>query len=181
MKFYTIATVMAIFFSSCLTKSIPDAMLSTKDGQGSNTTATMRYEVNGNPVTIAVTDADNQNPGYYTLSCSKSSFYILSGVSNSGEITFMFYTDSLSEKNYRYDRMYGEMFFLDYNGTAEYVAGPTDYMSFTITSYKNGRISGNFSGQLTPLITAGNPVNTYGPRGSVLITNGSFQNVPVLY
>ncbi len=52
-------------------------------------------------------------------------------------------------------------------------------MSFTITSYSNGHISGNFSGVLTPLADANN--NVFGDPGSVIITNGSFKNVPVFY
>jgi hypothetical protein len=70
---------------------------------------------------------------------------------------------------------------LSFNGTNEYVHVPSDSMSFNITSYKDGRISGNFSGQLTPMVVAGYPNNTYGAPGSVLVTNGSFQNVPVFY
>jgi hypothetical protein len=54
-------------------------------------------------------------------------------------------------------------------------------MSFNITSYSKGHISGNFSGILTPMIMAGNPNNTYGPSGSVSITKGSFKDVPVFY
>jgi hypothetical protein len=54
-------------------------------------------------------------------------------------------------------------------------------MDFNITSYKDGRISGNFSGQLSPLVYQGYYANTYGTFGSVLIKNGSFNNVPVIY
>jgi len=48
MKFYLIASVMMIFFSSCLKQSIPDAMLASKNpgGHGS-ATATLSYEING--------------------------------------------------------------------------------------------------------------------------------------
>ena len=149
-------------------------------GQGGST-ATLSYKVNGNAVNISVSNADSQDPNYYTLGCTKSSGYILDGLSSSGEITFTFYTDSLTIGNYIYTGNYGDMYFIRYNGQDEYVHAASDSMSFNITTYKNGLISGNFSGQLTPLISAGNPNNTYGAPGSTSITNGSFQNVPVFY
>jgi len=183
MRFYVIALLMAIFLSSCLKQSISDAMLGSKNSGGrGKITATLSYKINGNAVNISVNDADNQNPNLYTLGCSKYvGYYSLSGLSNSGEAGFSFYTDTLTVGNYKYIGTYGDMFFISYNGTDEYVHAPSDSMSFNITSYNNGHISGNFSGVLTPLITAGNPDNTYGTPGSVLITNGSFENVPVFY
>ncbi|MEO6455935.1 MAG: hypothetical protein ABIN97_17775 [Ginsengibacter sp.] len=181
MKFYLIAGVMVIFLSSCLKQSIPDAMLASKNPGGS-ATATLSYKINGNAVNISVDNADKQNPNLYTLGCSKNAgYYALQGLSSAGETTFVFYTDSLTVRNYEYTGIYGDMFFISYNGTNEYVHAASDNMSFNITSYNNGHISGNFSGQLTPMIAAGNPNNTYGAPGSILITNGSFQNVPVFY
>ncbi|HEY5370372.1 MAG TPA: hypothetical protein VIJ75_15420 [Hanamia sp.] len=180
MKVYVIVLLIAIILSSCLKQSIPDAMLGVKNsgGQG-KVTATLSYKINGNAVNISVDDADNQN-GFYTLACSlNSGYYILSGVSNSGETTFSFYTDSLAVGNYKFLGTYGDMFFTDYNNTAEYVHAPSDSMSFNITSNNNRHISGNFSGVLTPLLDPNN--NIYGDPSSVLITNGSFKNVPVFY
>ncbi len=183
MKFYVIAAIMAITLSSCLKESIPDAMLDTKNSGGDNVTATLSYEINGKPVNISVTDADNQSMiPYYILGCSKSTgYYNLDAVSNPGETTFSFYTDSLTVGNYKYLGTYGDMFFIDYYNTNEYVHAASDSMSFNVTSYSNGHISGNFSGLLTPMVTAGTINNTYGTPGSVLITNGSFKNVPVFY
>lgn len=184
MRFYVIALLMTIFLSSCLKQSIPDAMLGSKNSGGrGKVTATLSYKINGNAVNISVNDADNQNTvPYYTLGCSKyTGYYSLSGISNSGETAFSFYTDTLTVGNYKYSGTYGDMFFIDYYNTAEYVHAASDSMSFNITSYNNGHISGNFSGVLTPLIAAGNTGNTYGTPGSVLITNGSFENVPVFY
>jgi hypothetical protein len=184
MRFYVIALLMAIFLSSCLKQSIPDAMLGSRSPGGrGKVTATLSYKINGNAVNISVNDADNQSViPYYTLGCSKyAGYYNLDAISNSGETTFSFYTDSLAVGNYKYLGTYGDLFFIDYYNTAEYVHAPSDSMSINITSYNNGHLSGNFSGVLTPLITAGNPDNTYGAPGSVLITNGSFENVPVFY
>jgi hypothetical protein len=180
MKFYSIVTVIAILLSSCLKQSIPDAMLNKNSSGG--ITATMSYELNGNPVNISVDDAHNLGYNSYILGCSKfSGYYAFQGLSDYGETSFAFYTDSLTIGNYEYISTYGDMFFISYNGTNEYVHAPLDSMSFNITSYNNGHISGNFSGVLTPLITASTINNIFGDPGSVLITNGSFENVPVFY
>jgi hypothetical protein len=182
MKPYLVVVAM-VLFSSCLKQSIPDAMLHAKNsgGQGGGPTATLSYSLNGNAVSISVPNADSQNPSYYTLGCTKVSAYYLEAISPSGETTFTFYTDSLTAGRYTYTGLYGDMYFIDYNGQNEYVHAATDSLSFTITSYKSGHISGNFSGRLTPMISAGNPTNIYGVSGSILITNGTFQNVPVFY
>lgn len=182
MKFYLIVAATAILLASCLKQSIPDAMLGKGSGTGANATATLSYKLNGNPVNITVTDAGNQDPNNYTLGCSKSAgYYSLSGLSDAGETSFLFFTDSLTTGVYTYTANYGDMFFISYNGENEFVHGPTDSLSFTITSFNNGYISGSFSGQLTPYDLDSNSNGTYGPFGSVLITNGSFKNVPVFY
>lgn len=184
MKSYLII-IAVIFFSSCLKQSIPDAMLGKHSSLG-GTTATLNYNINGNAVNIKVENADQQNSNLtafpYTLGCSKlAGFYNLEGLSSSGYFYFTFNTDSLMTGNYKYTSAYGDMSFTIYNDTFEYVHAPTDSISFNITSYTNGHISGNFSGTLTPLIVAGNPDNIYGTPGSVLITDGTFKNVPVFY
>ena len=183
MKFYLIGVVMVIVFSSCLKQSIPDAMLDPEHSGNGSKTATLSYEIDGNSVNISVPDADNQSTyPYRTLYCSKDlGNYNLSGVSNTGEITFSFYTDSLAVGNYKYTGANGEIFVTDYNNRNAFIFAATDSMSFNITSYNNGHISGNFSGVLTPMIAAGNPYNTYGAASSVSITKGSFKNIPVFY
>jgi hypothetical protein len=179
MKFYLIAAVMVVFFPSCLKESIAGAMLTSKHPGGP--TATLSYEINGNIVTLSVDDAYNQNPNSYTLGCSKSGYYSLSALTSFGEFAFAFYTDSLTVGNYKYTGAFGDMFFTRYNGVNEYVHASSDSMSFNVTSYSNGRISGNFSGALTPLLRPSTISNIFGDPGSVLITNGSFENVPVFY
>lgn len=180
MKFNLTACAMVIFLSSCLKQSIPDALLQQNSGGNSNVTATLSYEVNGNAVNLSVNDAANQDPNSYSLGCTKSlGEYFLDGLTNTGEFTFHFITDSLAVGNYKYTSIYGPQYFLSYNGSADYVYNGYDSLSFNITSYKNGLISGNFSGLLTPLIDPNN--NTYGTTSSVIITNGSFKNVPIFY
>jgi len=183
MKLFLITAVISILLSACLKQSIPDAMLNAENsgGQG-DVTATLSYKINGNAVNLSVPDAESQDPSLYTLGCTKSGGYILDAVPSTGEFTFNFSTDSLTRGNYIYIGNGGELFITTYNGQDEFVYAPTDSMSFNVTSYKNGLISGNFSGQLTPLISDSNPNNSiYGAPSSILITDGSFKNVPVFY
>jgi hypothetical protein len=180
MKLYLIIAAITVFLSSCLKQSIPDAMLGITV-KGPVQTATMNYEINGNPVAISVMDADNQLAGSRRLYCEKSSGYLLSGLSNYTEFLFTFYTDSLIVGNYKYTSSYGHMYVTTFEGKPQYVYSPGDYLDFNVSSYKDGHISGNFSGQLTPAISQGYPNNIYGTPGSVVIKNGSFNNVPVFY
>lgn len=180
MKFYLTIAATTLVLSSCYKQSIADAMLGVT-GSKQTTTATLSYEINGNPVSISVKDADHQLAGSPTLYCEKSGGYILSGISSFGEIVFTFHTDSLIVGNYKYTSYYGPMYVTSFEGKPQYVYNPGDNMNFTVTSYTDGHISGNFSGQLTPAISPGYPDNIYGTPGSVLIKNGSFKNVPVFY
>lgn len=175
MKCFCIAVTVMLLLPSCLKQSIPDAMLHKNTGS----TATLSYEFNGESVKLSVPDADNQMPGNYRLVCTKDYFYSLEAVVG-GEFTFTFYKDSLTTGNYTYTSSFGDMFITDYKNRPSFVHYPGDNMNFNITSYTNGHISGNFSGKLTPLISAGTP-DIWGDAGSVLITNGSFENVPVFY
>jgi hypothetical protein len=178
-KFYLIIAAVSIILSSCLKQSIPDAMLNKPDGQ--NQTATLRYEINGKLVLISVRDSENGAGGFRTLECVKAGGYVLSGVSSSGDFVFTFYADSLQVGNYKYLSSYGPSYVTTFEGRPQYVYGPADNMNFNVTTYKDGRISGNFTGQLTPAISQGNPNNVYGTPGSVVIRNGSFTNIPVIY
>lgn len=181
MKLYALAIVITVALSSCLKESIADAILHEQNG-GSGITASLSYQLNGTTVSVTVDDADNQDHSYYRLGCSKPfRTYTLDALTDFGETAFPFYTDTLSVGNYKYTGGNGEMFFLDYNNQAEYVYAPSDSMSLNITSYSNGHISGNFSGVLTPLVTAGTINNIFGDPSSIHITNGTFKNVPVFY
>lgn len=175
-KFHLALFAVALLFCSCFKKSIADAMLDSAKGG----TATLRYEINGNSYSASVRDADNRYGGYYTLYCQKSSgYYEFGGETNGGSIGFFMVTDSLKPGNYKYTASY--TYVTDFNGQPCYIAGGTDNMSINVTSYKGGRVSGNFTGQLTPsaMQTSSGPV--FGTYGSVLIKNGSFSNVPVVY
>ena len=178
---YIVIAACAFLLSSCYKQSIADAML-TASGRKS-VTATLNYQINGTPVSVSVMNADNQAAtGFHALECVKQGGYVFSGVISLGvELVYIFNTDSLKVGNYKTTGIYSDNYVTTFQGRPQYLYGPSDFMSFTVTSYKNGHISGNFSGQLTPAIAQNYPNNIYGAMGSVVIKNGSFTNVPVIY
>ncbi|TMI78107.1 MAG: hypothetical protein E6H10_17775 [Bacteroidetes bacterium] len=174
MKFYLIATAIPILLSSCLKQSIPDAMLGTS--KHTKITATLSYEINGNLVNVSVDDADNQASNFHTLECVKlNGYYNLSAITDFGEFTFNFFTDSLKVGSYNYPTNSGGIYVTDFHGP-NFVYYPMDKMNFNVTTYEAGHISGNFSGVLTPQVN-----NIWGAASSVTIKNGSFKNVPIFY
>ena len=139
-------------------------------------TATLSYEINGTLVNVSVDDADNPASNSGTLECVKlNSYYNLSALTEFGEFTFNFYTDSLKVGSYSYPTNSGGIFVTDFQGP-NYVYSPTDKMNVNVTIYEAGHISGNFSGVLTKQVN-----NSWGASSTVTITNGSFKNVPIFY
>ena len=187
MKQFAVVFLLAITFSSCLKQSIADAMLQKEEQRLGGSAISMSYQVNGVLVKTIVNDVTNQFGSYYRLSCKKTIyssnnfdnyFYVLSCENGSGELTFLFYTDSLKTTNYVLTGWSGSHALLSYNNTNNWTRYASDSLSFNITNYSNRRISGTFSGRLTP--EGANP-NTFGTAGSIAITNGVFENIPVLY
>ncbi|WP_207496993.1 hypothetical protein [Aridibaculum aurantiacum] len=178
----------AFTIASCAKETIAGAMLEAEEQIANGSTISMSYQVNGALVKTTVNDRTNFAGSYHKLSCKKDTYtinntdyyrYALSLVSTTGELSFLFYTDSLQAKTYVHKGSFGNQHFLEYNNTNGYTRYATDSMSFTITSYANRRINGHFSGKLTPLV--GGTSNTYGTPGSIMVTNGTFENVPVFY
>ena len=174
-RFYIIMAAVTALFSSCLKQSIADAMLNTPQDT-KKITATLSYEINGTPITITVPDADRQRMGNRILYCEKSNGYIFSGVRGSEDFIFTFYTDSMKVGNYKHLSSYGNVYVTTYQGRPQYVYAAGDNMDFNVTNFKDGHISGNFTGRLTPWTNPG-----YGPSGSVQITKGVFTNIPIFY
>lgn len=186
MKQFGAYILVAIVLSSCSKQSIADAMLQKEEQGSGGGSISMSYQVNGALVKTVVSDAANQG-SLKKLVCQKS-FYDINGMnyyrfvlslgSTSSELVFLFYTDSIRTTNYVYRSSSGTQHFLYYNNINGYIHDATDSMSINITTNTNNRISGNFSGRLTP---DGPTPNTYGAAGSIAITNGTFENIPLVY
>src|SRR4051794_12662022 len=130
MKQFLAYVLLAITLSSCLKETIPGAMLKAEEQRLGGSEISTSYQVNGALVQTTVNDANNNSWGYHRLSCEKATYsvnnngnyycYVLSLVSTSGELSFLFYTDSLQTKNYVYLGSYGTEHFLYYNNTNGY-------------------------------------------------------------
>jgi len=89
-------------------------------------------------------------------------------------------SDSLQEINYYYDSTYQSnhpaelVFDISFNGEIAALTFGGDNFDINISSYKNRKISGTFSGKLSS-------TPDYNKRGDLVITEGVFNNIPVIY
>jgi hypothetical protein len=150
-----------------------------------NTTGSVSYKVNGIVVTI-----DNANilsgEGVIFAKQLKGSIlqatrYALNAQKGSNNaLVLSIQTDSLQLIPYHYDSAAvslnpgGLLFDLDFNGQIGALIFTGDTFDIEISSYQNSTISGTFSGKLSS-----GP--NYNSRGSILITEGEFKSIPVIY
>ena len=89
-------------------------------------------------------------------------------------------SDSLQEINYYYDSIYQSshpselVFDISFNGEIGTLSFGGDNFDINISSYKSRKISGTFSGKLSS-------TPDYNKRGNLVITEGVFNNIPVIY
>ena len=179
MKLFVTAALTTLLLTSCLKESISDSLLaSTNPATPSGPVATFSYDLNGQHVSY--------DEGIYCdrtiISPSTYPTYILgSESSNGGDFVFTLPTDTLTVADYHYKLSYtgADIYVLSSSLGNCYLNSAGDSVDLNITSYSNGYISGNFSFVLTPALSEGPTI--FGTPGSVIITNGVFQNMPVVY
>ena len=144
------------------------------------------YKVNGQLVTF-----DNANiiNGEYCIFAKQLSGslpytrYLFNGQKGLNELlVFPIKTDSLSVRNYYIDSANippADIIYTSHNGQTSDLFFSTDFFSINITSHSNGKISGNFTGKMTPF-SISTPIN-YDLRGTVQITEGIIDNVKCTY
>jgi hypothetical protein len=110
--------------------------------------------------------------------------YFLNGSEMNSNLELNIFTDTLETKNYHYDSSdvatntgYVITLRLTYNGQTSIIHYKDDFADFNISSHKNSRVSGTFSGRLTPEAI---PIG-FGEPGSITITEGKINDVKVLY
>lgn len=154
-----------------------------------SSTGSIQYKVNGNLVS-----ADNSNTvngaGVVFAKQLKGTIvpatrYLLNAQKDANNsILTSIVTDSLLEINYHYDSAYYSnnstvfQFTLDFNGQSGSLFFNGDFFDITISSYKNSRITGTFTAKLSPSAFGSSDYNN---RGSLIITEGVLDNVPVTY
>lgn len=101
MKSLAATITLALFLSSCLKESIPEAMANKKNGP--KVPASFSFKVNGITKSYSVEDVRMQGSYPYNLSCTKTAnSYDIFGKVEIGSAYFSIYTDSLSVGNYSY-------------------------------------------------------------------------------
>jgi hypothetical protein len=150
--------------------------------------ATLQYKVNGELITMR---------GDYILFHKLNygfTFYWLGADKPPNQWSFDIVSDSLhvgNYVNYVYDSAivvgsWSDGTFMFHNGERSALHFSGDYININITQYANGYISGNFTAKLSPsmpFVRGVNPnllFNEY-RRGTTLITEGLFTNVPCIY
>ena len=110
--------------------------------------------------------------------------YSLNGSGLNTNIELNIFTDTLETKNYHYDSVdvagysnYVITLRVTYQGQTSVINYKDDFADFNISSYKNSRVSGTFTGKLTPEAI---PIG-FGEAGSINITEGKINDVKVVY
>jgi hypothetical protein len=110
--------------------------------------------------------------------------YLLNAQKGGNNVAIMtLVTDSLRTTTYHYDSTANDhtydvfLFTIMANGNQSALMYGGDYLDVKITSYNSGHISGTFSGKLTPIANNFD----YNYKGSVTITDGKLNNIPVIY
>jgi hypothetical protein len=144
-----------------------------------NSPATMQYKVNGELVTMTSAQAGTPITFYKFQFSGSPTNYDLEGGGIAG---FTILSDSLRVGNYVYDSasQYLPAFMSDgREQSALHFSG--DNININITRYANGYISGNFTAKLSPTPAQRALLYDYSRKGTTLITEGLFTNVPCIY
>lgn len=177
--------ILLIFCSCNKDKNNPDN--NNTSGSGS-----ISYKVNGSLVTM-----DNANllngEGVVFAKQLKGTIiantrYLLNaqkGVNNFFGFTIT--DDSLKLQSYHLDssliqgNALQNMSSMMFNGQMASIFYKGDVFDVKISSYSNSRISGTFSGKFTPLGSITGFGYDYANKGTILITEGKLNNIPVTY
>jgi hypothetical protein len=146
----------------------------------------VEFKINGTPVKMIYSNYVYQ----YSLLFFKippintRTRYSLDGTLLNNEIELNIFTDTLEAKNYHYDSVdvagysnYVITLRVTYQGQTSVINYKDDFADFNISSYKNSRVSGTFTGKLTPEAI---PIG-FGEAGSINITEGKINDVKVVY
>lgn len=153
-----------------------------------NVLGILEYKVNGELVT---TDNKNVANGEFILFSKdlkdnfliQTRYLIKAEKSIDNAFVFAIVSDTLQTINYHYDsagvnhQPTGFVLALAFKGDESEIVYTGDFFDINITSYKNTRISGTFSAKLTPEKN----LFDYNNRGTTIISDGIFRELPFTY
>ena len=169
-----------LFITLSCSKNNPDSNSNTPDP------GFVEFKLNGTVIQIKHSNIVTGSPVFFEkippiLSDAR---YSLLGLESNSSLDLNIFTDSLETKNYHYDSLdvhdsptYVISLRVTYNGQTSVIHFKDDFADINISSYKNSRISGTFTGKLTPETL---PVG-FGQPGSINITEGKINEVKVIY
>jgi hypothetical protein len=145
----------------------------------------IQYKVNGQLMTMDNANASNGENVVFAKQLKGSVLpatrYLMNAERGSNNVLLLsIASDSLHEINYYYDSTYQSthpselVFDISFNGEIGTLSFGGDNFDINISSYKNRKISGTFSGKLSS-------TPDYNKRGNLIITEGVFNNIPVIY
>lgn len=175
-KFLSILFIV-LFLASCSksevanTDPLPDPM---EDG-------TVQYIINGDSVVIH-NDSTRIRSVFWKVPDSSTTiptmkYYFNSNWAASNQWVAIIVADSLKVQSYILDSANTITTGTRYNNQISFVHYDGDNMIFNITKHSGGLASGTFSAKLSPQ----DPNFPYSLKGSVIITEGKFKNIPVNY
>jgi hypothetical protein len=150
-----------------------------------NTKGSIQYKVNGTAISMDNANVLSGEAVVFSKELKGSMLahtrYALKAQQGSSNALILnIQADSLLQVNYHYDSVTvstnpSELLFLvDFNGQVASLVFSSDNFDINITSYQNSAISGTFTGKLSP-------GSVYNTRGTFVITDGVFNNIPVTY
>ena len=157
--------------------------------QSTSTSGSIQYKINGDLFTIDNANLLNGEEVSVTrqlhgIGLPQTRYLLNAQIKPDFFLTITLVTDSLYEINYHYDSAtvsnnFAEFTFdLDNKGQFRSLYFSTDHVDVNISSYKNSRVNGTFTGRLSEVTGS---LSDYYKRGSIYITEGVFANVPVTY
>lgn len=158
-----------------------------KNSPDSSSSGSISYQVNGQQMSMDNANIQNGEGVAFAKQLKGSIIpatrYLLNAQKGVNNIMISaITTDSLHTQSYHYDSSFISdqftIFTVLFNGQQSMVFYNTDYFDFIISSYSNGRVSGTFTAKMTPV--AGGTLD-YNSRGSIVITDGKLNNIPVTY
>ena len=145
----------------------------------------VEFKLNGSVIQIKHSNIVTGSPVFFwkPVGAPPPRYSLLALESNSN-LDLNILTDSLETKNYHYDSLavhdslnYVIALRVTYNGQTSVIHFKDDFADINISSYKNSRISGTFTGKLTPEAM---PFG-FGQPDSINITEGKINEVMVIY
>jgi hypothetical protein len=173
-------TIIIIIYLSILQSCGKNWVVNINDSSGS-----IQYKVNGQLITMDNANASNGENVVFAKQLKGSVLpatrYLMDAERGSNNVLLLsISSDSLQEINYYYDSTYQSnhpselVFDISFNGEIGTLSFGGDNFDINISSYKNRKISGTFSGKLSS-------TPDYNKRGNLVITEGAFNNIPVIY